>query len=187
MKIHGTAKGAALSTKDFGVAFGGAVPVTNWYEYTDQANKIVMNYYAPTAASYPFIVAHKNSTDSTQSTTQLIVYLNRTGFPTSSTIYSAIWDNTSPNPVKQVDGSTMSTDILTADALGSFTAYTFTFARTDVLANWSVGVYIDQYYTDSNFPGIAITYDGSEPTQQRGLGLNWSVNTAEHLTAQIGG
>jgi len=26
MKIHGTAKGAALSTKDFGVAFGGAAP-----------------------------------------------------------------------------------------------------------------------------------------------------------------
>lgn len=25
MKIHGTAKGGALSTKDFGVAFGGAV------------------------------------------------------------------------------------------------------------------------------------------------------------------
>jgi len=24
MKIHGTAKGGALSTKDFGVAFGGA-------------------------------------------------------------------------------------------------------------------------------------------------------------------
>ena len=28
MKIHGTAKGAALSTKDFGVAFGGAAGVT---------------------------------------------------------------------------------------------------------------------------------------------------------------
>jgi len=26
MKIHGTAKGAALSTKDFGVAFGGGAP-----------------------------------------------------------------------------------------------------------------------------------------------------------------
>jgi hypothetical protein len=30
MKIHGTAKGGALSTKDFGVAFGGAVPSQDW-------------------------------------------------------------------------------------------------------------------------------------------------------------
>jgi len=31
MKIHGTAKGAALSTKDFGVAFGGAAAVVSSY------------------------------------------------------------------------------------------------------------------------------------------------------------
>jgi len=32
MKIHGTAKGAALSTKDFGVAFGGGVPAQNFID-----------------------------------------------------------------------------------------------------------------------------------------------------------
>jgi len=160
--------------------------MSNWYDYTDQANKIVMNYYAPTASSYPYIVAHKNETGSSHPTTTLTVYLTKVGSPTSSTIYSAIWDNTAPNPVIQQLGSTMSTDTLTADALGSFTAYTFTFPLTNVLDDWSVGVYVDTAYASDNFPGIAITYDGSDPTQQRGLGLNWSVNNAEHLTCQIG-
>jgi len=36
MKIHGTAKGAALSTKDFGVAFGGAVADDCQNEGTNQ-------------------------------------------------------------------------------------------------------------------------------------------------------
>jgi len=41
MKIHGTAKGGALSTKDFGVAFGGGAPscdfVDDFTSYADQA------------------------------------------------------------------------------------------------------------------------------------------------------
>jgi len=35
MKIHGTAKGGALSTKDFGVAFGGAVAPVVWMSTID--------------------------------------------------------------------------------------------------------------------------------------------------------
>jgi hypothetical protein len=39
MKIHGTAKGAALSTKDFGVAFGKAeIPLVTIYEHTTAPN-----------------------------------------------------------------------------------------------------------------------------------------------------
>jgi len=164
------------------------IPFAFWYEYTDQANKIVMNNYAPTSVYYPFIVAHKNESGADQTTSKLIVNLTRIGTPTSSSIYSAIWDNTSPNPVKRYDGDTLSTDSLTQDPNGSFTAYTFTFDPPRVVEeNWSVGVYVDTVYANDNFPGIAITYDGSDPTQVRGTGDDWSVNTVEHLTCQIGG
>jgi len=46
MKIHGTAKGGALSTKDFGVAFGGAAA-----EFDDTGLKVYWKFNEPTGSS----------------------------------------------------------------------------------------------------------------------------------------
>ena len=44
MKIHGTAKGAALSTKDFGVAFGGAAEAPEVCQDVTDAETIIQKY-----------------------------------------------------------------------------------------------------------------------------------------------
>jgi hypothetical protein len=44
MKIHGTAKGGALSTKDFGVAFGGAAGCGDFEQLTGSANQDTFDY-----------------------------------------------------------------------------------------------------------------------------------------------
>jgi len=60
MKIHGTAKGGALSTKDFGVAFGGAAAlVETSYEYLPTTSVL-----ASDAGEIYFIGEGANTTDS---------------------------------------------------------------------------------------------------------------------------
>ena len=162
-----------------------ALTGTNWYEFTSQENQISLT---DGNVNYPFIIAHKNTSGSTQSTNNLTLYLSKkTGTPTSSTIYSAIWDDTSPNPVKQYDGSTMSTDDLEADSNGSFTAYNFTFdPARDVEADWSVGIWTDTTYSDPDFVYVAVNYSGGEDTQIRKSGASWTTLTADRLTTAIG-
>jgi len=70
MKIYGTAKGAALSTKDFGVAFGGAPATTppdyeadmqsdpSWTVSADATN----NFYDSTNKNFQWLLSYSNGT-----------------------------------------------------------------------------------------------------------------------------
>jgi len=62
MKIHGTAKGAALSTKDFGVAFGGAVIPEPGIWYGDRG-VFAGGYGASNVLDYIDITSTGNATD----------------------------------------------------------------------------------------------------------------------------
>jgi len=66
MKIHGTAKGGALSKKDFGVAFaGGGIPLVEYtYEYAPTGSGGGGTVYDSDVSSTAFVGEGANTTDS---------------------------------------------------------------------------------------------------------------------------
>jgi len=185
MKIHGTAKGAALSTKDFGVAFSAAAaPAVAWYTQDVRDNSVAMSK----RSGLPFILAHKNEGD-TESTTSILISMCRYGSPTG-TLYGGIWDNASPNPAKLETGYITGTDGLDVSSLPenpTFENKTFTFSATDVLPDYSVGCYTDDNFgTGDNFVLIGVNITTGD-TQRRLTGLNWSEYTDRLLTCTISG
>jgi len=164
-------------------------PVVNWYEQTEQAAANVLTIHV----AYCFILGHKNESGAARTTSQLTVYMSAPAAisPASTTIHSAIWDDTSPNPVKQFDGADMNTDeITTGLSYGSYLPHTFTFSPARVVEeNWTVGIWTETVYDDEKFPKIA----GEQPigaldyTQCRRKAANWSEENWISLTCTIGG
>jgi len=96
MKIHGTAKGGALSTKDFGVAFGGngaAEPVISWEQTT--SNDHVQCSALPTTEQQK--VGQTITNDSLIVGTELkkIIFRLRNGFSSALTyrINCRVWNS----------------------------------------------------------------------------------------------
>jgi len=192
MKIHGTAKGGAISKKDFGVAFGGGAPeVTYWYEQTAQNNALILS----AGLNYRWtILAAKNTTGSDQSTTTLNVYLSqRTGGSATAIIYGGIWNASQV----QIATSTNSVDASTLDEASSTDTkpeYTFTFDATDVPNNGFVGIYTATVETADNWTQVGVKQSPS-PCSTWGIGneanppaTTWQpAYTDACFTCKIGG
>ena len=186
MKIHGTAKGAALSTKDFGVAFSAAAaPAVAWYTQDVRDNSVAFTKRSGT----PFILAYKNDTGSTESTTSILISMCRYGSPVG-TIYGGIWDNVTPNPNLITTGYISGTDGLDVSTLTSnptFQDVIFNFSATDVLADYSVGCWTDDNFgTGDNFPVVGVDITPGD-IQIRMYGANWSYWDDRLLTCTISG
>ena len=186
MKIHGTAKGAALSTKDFGVAFSAAAaPAVAWYTQDVRDNSVAFTKRSGT----PFILAYKNDTGSTESTTSILISMCRYGSPVG-TIYGGIWDNVTPNPNLITTGYISGTDGLDVSTLNSnpnFEPITFNFSATDVLADYSVGCWTDDNMgTGDNFALIGVDLTPGD-IQIRLYAQNWSYWDDRLMTCTISG
>jgi len=163
------------------------IPFAYWYNFPTQTNALGL-----CSQTWRYVIlAHKNETGSTHSTTAITVYMAKIGSP-SGTIYGGIWDNNSPNPVLQeTSTNSISASSLTADSYGSYTAYDFTFDRTDVLDDWSVGVYSNDVETGDNFPAVAVAQDGAEVDETQLLLTQniptWTDTATQSLSIKIGG
>jgi len=108
MKIHGTAKGGALATKDFGVAFGGAAVVpcelaatdfdvlSNWVQdptgtvtWTSGASNYARNSTLITGSNWQFTVNPEDSNWGTGTLARAGISLTTT--PTDAEFYNFSW------------------------------------------------------------------------------------------------
>jgi len=125
MKIHGTAKGGALSTKDFGVAFGSpAAPATYTLIWENTSGG------SPDDAQGEIYFANEFDTNDDvigEAITKITVRVKKTGSPTA-TITGYLWlsaTNLGDNP------SVTSAETFTAGDVGTdMTTLTFTFTNT---------------------------------------------------------
>jgi len=96
MKIHGTAKGGALSTKDFGVAFGGngaAEPVISWEQTT--SNDHVQCSALPITETQKIGQTITNDSLIVGTVLKKIIFRLRNPFSSALTyqIYCRVWDS----------------------------------------------------------------------------------------------
>jgi len=120
MKIHGTAKGGALSTKDFGVAFGNG---GEELLYDQQVNGGVIEQN-----DYPTAMAQEWDNESFANITKVVVYLRKYNSPTMN-IKIGLW-NTSAIPESPTGESftVLNTqEVTTSYPSGAFLPYTFDF------------------------------------------------------------
>ena len=135
MKIHGTAKGGALSKKDFGVAFGGGAASTSEYcQETGAQNRDLANPSGYNAIGQIFETGH---TLIGKTVTKVTYYIKRgVADPLGGTVHAAIHSMTAPyaddeNPTEQTASDTINADDLTE----SFAANTFTFTTPRLMAD----------------------------------------------------
>jgi len=140
MKIHGTAKGGALSTKDFGVAFGGAAAETIIYSQTD-ASSNMYNYESINVAGG--LKVGSGSSLIGEEINKATFSLNKTGTPPQATLYARVFNTGSGITVKHTFGSLATselTDTAAAYAFQSESAYT-------IIANDVISIYCDNSAT----------------------------------------
>jgi len=119
MKIHGTAKGGALSKKDFGVAFGDVPEPTETTIYSQTASgSNMMNFFATAVAGGLCIKSGDSLID--QSVTKVTFKLSTNGTPPQATLYCRVFNTASALTVKHTFGS-----LATSELTGSSTAYDF--------------------------------------------------------------
>jgi len=150
-----------------------------WYEHTTRNNSVGFTKNS----ERPYIIAHKNDTGSTQSTTRIIISMAQNESP-NGLMYGGIWNNDSPNP-SLIATSTNSFDVNTLTSNPTFENKTFDFSATDVLANYSVGCFTDiSYGTGDNFPVIGVDITSGD-TEYRIDGANWTNYADRLLTCTI--
>jgi len=113
MKIHGTAKGGAISKKDFGVAFGGgAAPVTcsNTPAYDDTTGNIVQALYASDKRLQQGCKAISGSSLIGQKVTTATFKLLKVGSPTGTAVVTIYSD--------AVNGAALSSVLETSSSVG---------------------------------------------------------------------
>jgi len=131
MKIHGTAKGAALSTKDFGVAFGGNGNGCNEATYTfvgTMNDSVSITSAGTKACGQTFasgVVVDKNIVRATFS-------LGKQGTPTG-TIYCRIWEADATIVETATFGEEAGVDIADLVIFPNFEDKTFTFTGDNKL------------------------------------------------------
>jgi len=165
MKIHGTAKGAALSTKDFGVAFGGAAVVPSFVcqEATGDAFSLGGSGGVRTKAGVRVLANHLAIG---KTVTEVKFFLKKLSTPTGN-INLAVW-NGAVN--QNVGGSTL--DVSTLDD-ASYTLKTFEMEHTiavndDIVLECTINgirngkeVYLSQNTDNTVFPyQISVNYEG---------------------------
>jgi len=133
MKIHGTAKGAALSTKDFGVAFGSpAAPATYTliWENTDSGSLDDNQgelYFANEFDTNNDVIG--------EPITKITVQVLKVGSPTA-TIQGFVWFGTNPNAPSVTSAETYQP----ADVGTSLTELSFSFSNeTDTVQGYLAG------------------------------------------------
>jgi len=113
MKIHGTAKGGALSTKDFGVAFGGAAALVTIYEHTTAPN---VDGFINTGDTYAgFSITASSPAGVIGSIPRRVTfYLKKYGSPTAATMTARVCACADVTDVK-IQFDTLSTAGITTD------------------------------------------------------------------------
>jgi len=178
MKIHGTAKGGALSKKDFGVAFGGGAVCSNTTVYEVETSDDDTNF----DANYERIgLQYVGSTDLGLLSTAKF-YLKKAGNPTGN-ITCQYYQNslTSTETASEtVDASTVGS---------SYAAYTFNFAeenqigQNDIIAVvWTDGGTTNKIRV-ANDAGLATTDFKTANRDTRYAG--WTFSASDSVKATI--
>jgi len=147
MKIHGTAKGGAISKKDFGVAFGGGAapaPCNFDYDYTCGADQNTIG----NTGREQYSIKNLTGTDTTVSTATWYFRRHTTGNPPTGTAQAHMYDT---------DGSTIlaSSDTQSVTGIAALadnctitgTAIVFTF---DPATLWADDYYLAVKYDDGS-------------------------------------
>ena len=144
MKIHGTAKGGALSKKDFGVAFSASGGATSEYDTTTFTNNDDNNFAYKIYSTGRYVNASEIISGGTLDgvkLNQMKCLCQKIGSPNSSTIYGRIFEDTN-DPLTTIETSTdtYNTDDITTGDAG--TELTFNFSGDTTLAAGNrVGIY----------------------------------------------
>jgi len=166
MKIHGTAKGGALSTKDFGVAFGGGVVIPCYDHGTADTGN---NATVTNSTNWEYETGMKvTSTEAGTKLEGVIVYLGQaTATQTTGTYDARVYTATT----LQATSATIA-----ASAIGSYgsepTEQTFTFASAYTLAeNDYVIIHASDSGAATKYANIALT-DETSPNHWFRKGVN---------------
>ena len=158
MKIHGTAKGGALSKKDFGVAFGGGVTCTDTTVYEVETSDGDKNF----DANYERIGLQYVGTDDLGLLSSAQFYLKSAGSPTGDITcqyYKAESLTSTETASETVDASTVG---------GSYAAYTFNFAKENQIAQNDI---------------IAVVWTDGGTTNKIRVATDYSLATTNWKTA----
>jgi len=171
MKIHGTAKGGALSTKDFGVAFGGAAAETIIYEQLTSSSNMY-NFESGNKSGGMYI----SGSDSLigEEINKTTFSLSKTGTPPQATLYCRVFNTASALTVKHTFGS-----LATSELTGTTTAYAFESASTyTIVANDIIAIYCEN--SGATYPDNMVLQGGTSgaPVTKRYADYNtsWSYN-----------
>jgi hypothetical protein len=176
MKIHGTAKGAALSTKDFGVAFGGGVPCNQKWIGTPEGGWADVPLTAVTEARVEkFTESGMTSFD----VCKFSAYLKKTD-TLNDTVYSKIW-NSSGTIVSTSDDTYVNADVST-----DFGWFEFEFDNITLAEDYWIGV----WYAGNNLAAQKSVTSGGEPTSLVAAGMHydsgsWGGENAGHCYRYI--
>jgi len=179
MKIHGTAKGAALSTKDFGVAFGGAVAPA--LECTQTSTDEQWKFFSG-AVGYGHRVGARliNAGDWAcvgNVLGSVTFWMDKVGSPTGN-VYCKVWRDGTADPFVEMG----SKDVAALYPSGSATEITFdepdssyTLVDSDIVAcEYTAG-------DSSNYPRLGVQNTEIAGVQRasypNGGGTGWSIDT----------
>ena len=141
MKIHGTAKGGALSKKDFGVAFGGgAIPCQTSESWDDDSTLNMSSLYAGNNRTIQGAIIVSGSDFIGQNLKTATFYIEKTGSP-EGTIYCRLY------PTATIDSglatiTEQSTDTFSMQTAWSDGDHEFTFTGdNDIAENNALVIY----------------------------------------------
>ena len=177
MKIHGTAKGGALSKKDFGVAFGGgAVPETSYCQDTGTTSDGFgnNNFLGNKIGSGNSVIG--------ESITKVQFYMSKYGSPGPSGIMRAVvyqgdFDGGSPTKVHTFQTITLPADLTGSKVLTTFEGDSYTVEENDAIGiecvfsggTSGVACYENNSLTDAEW--LMIEYNAT----------SWSENTGRSM------
>jgi len=164
MKIHGTAKGGALSTKDFGVAFGGAAaPSFVCQEAT--GDYLGLGGASATRTKAGVRVLSSNSALG-KSVTEIKFYMKKNGSPTG-TVNLAVYNG-------GVDQSVGGSSINAATELTtSYQLITFTMSARTIIENDDI---VLEGGTVNNDNQVALSEASTNDTYDDQIGVEYTTN-----------
>jgi len=173
MKIHGTAKGGALSTKDFGVAFGGGAAETIIFEQTT-ASSNMYNFESINVAGGMCVKSGDSLVG--EEINKVTFSLSKTGTPPQATLYARVFNTASALTIKHEFGS-----LATSELTETFTPYAFDDNLGSVYtiaSNDTICIYCDNSAT--SYPDDMVLQGGRHPFSTSTLkyadynGTSWS-------------
>jgi len=131
MKIHGTAKGGAISKKNFGVAFGGAAPAPCNFDYdfkTGEDRGVIGGSYSQ------YAIRNVTGTDTTVTTANWYFGKHASGSPTGNAVAKLY--NTDGTTLEATSDTVDVSGITSTSGIGQPLTFTFSPAVT----------WVDDYY-----------------------------------------